>query len=197
MMVAVPGLTDAGIVTKQYSEHVDLFATLTEAAAGVSLPRCPPGDASFGVTTCSEGSSLVPLMRDPSQPVKAASFSQYPRSYQQDPSVLTLQDAFSPSMSPCVKDDVKGCTMGYTLVTTLQRHEYRYTEWADFNTAGFAKRVDWSRIVGVELYNHSASPGENKNIVHEGHEWLVSQLSAILRAGPDAAVLSQQHLVEV
>merc|ERR1719174_2208716 len=81
MMVRVPGLTDAGIITKHYSEHVDMFPTLTEAATGIKLDHCPPGDKSFSVALCSEGSSLVPLMHDSSKPVKSASFSQYPRGY--------------------------------------------------------------------------------------------------------------------
>ena len=31
--------------------------------------------------------------------------------------------------------------MGYTLVTQVEGHEYRYTEWADFNTPGHALKV--------------------------------------------------------
>lgn len=50
MIIHVPGLTDGGVVTEQYSEHVDLFPTLTEAAMGVKMPVCPQGDASFKVT---------------------------------------------------------------------------------------------------------------------------------------------------
>lgn len=59
----VPGLTDAGIVTTHFSEHVDLFPTLSEAAMGIAVPLCPYGDASFDVALCTEGSSLVPMMR--------------------------------------------------------------------------------------------------------------------------------------
>ena len=55
-------------------QHVDLFPTLAEAAIGKPLDRCPEGDASFEVPLCTEGSSLVPLMKDPSTPVKNASF---------------------------------------------------------------------------------------------------------------------------
>ena len=54
-----------------YSEHIDLFPTLAEAAALISLPPCPYGDASFGVALCTEGSSLVPLMKDPTRAVRA------------------------------------------------------------------------------------------------------------------------------
>ena len=48
-------------------EQVDLFPTLTEAATGIILDPCPKGDASFDVPLCTEGSSLVPLMKNPQQ----------------------------------------------------------------------------------------------------------------------------------
>ena len=65
-------------------------------------------------------------------------------------------------------------------------------QWADFNTKGFKRRVNWERNVGTELYNHSADPGENFNIhaTHAGEPdvaALAASLSKALRAGPDAA----------
>jgi hypothetical protein len=97
------------------------------------------------VALCAEGSSLVPLMKDPSKPIKTASFSQYPRGYQhphrQHPHALS-DDApnegigmygygATPSTSTCIIDTFPTgkpsprCTMGYTLVTTAGGHEYR------------------------------------------------------------------------
>lgn len=189
MMVHVPGLTDQGIITEHYSEHVDLFPTLTEAAMGVQLENCPSGDASFDVALCAEGSSLVPLMRNPSSPVKTASFSQYPRGYQKDQFSEEEEGELgsNPTMSKCITEGGKGCTMGYTLVTNVGGHEYRYTEWADFNTKGFKKKVNWDRNVGIELYNHSADPGENINLDVTSHKSLASKLAQMLREGPDAA----------
>jgi iduronate 2-sulfatase len=209
MMIHVPGLTDAGIVTTHYSEHVDLFPTLAEAAAGITLKPCPKGDASLAVALCTEGSSLVPLMRTPQTPVKTAAFSQYPRGYQRTPSrtnrldnildhmyTTTGSDLFggelsTPSTSPCIMDReaTPGCTMGYTIVTRLEGSEYRYTEWADFNTPGYELQVDWNRNVGIELYNHSSDPGENFNLnaTQKGNaaiHSLSAKLSALLRAGP-------------
>jgi iduronate 2-sulfatase len=49
MVIHVPGLTDGGIITSHYTEHVDLFPTLAEAAVLTPLTKCPPGDASFKV----------------------------------------------------------------------------------------------------------------------------------------------------
>ena len=201
MMIHVPGLTDSGIVTAFYSEHIDLFPTLAEAAVGVAIPVCPKGDASFGVALCTEGSSLVPMMKDPSTPVKLASFSQYPRGYVPPSSSeeeerrrypATTEEAsldLFASTSNCIKDGGKGCTMGYTVATRVDGCEYRYTEWADFNTPGFSKKVNWNRNVGVELYNHTADPGENFNLnATRKHDSAIvalsAQFSALLHAGP-------------
>ena len=41
--------------------------------------HCSVFDVSFKVDTCSEGVSLVPLMKNPSIQWKSAAFSQYPR----------------------------------------------------------------------------------------------------------------------
>lgn len=39
------------------------------------------------------------------------------------------------STSPCIMSGVRGCTMGYTLVTRIEGSEYRYTEWASSHRA--------------------------------------------------------------
>ena len=39
MMIRVPGLTDKGMRTTAFTEHIDLFPTLAEMAAGVKLPN--------------------------------------------------------------------------------------------------------------------------------------------------------------
>lgn len=120
----------------RFTEHVDLFPTLAEAAAEITLAPCPAGDKSFHVPLCTEGTSLVPLMKDPTTPVKAASFSQYPRGYQPHEAAGAAGDLFAPSRylgkpstSPCIMEGGRGCTMGYTLVTRVDGAEYRYTEW--------------------------------------------------------------------
>ena len=98
-------------------------------------------------------------------------------------------DRSSPSTSKCIVQGGEGCTMGYTVATRVDGHEYRYTEWADFNTKGYPLKVNWERNVGVELYNHSADPGENYNInaTQKGVAKVVAlsaHLSAILHKGP-------------
>ena len=107
MMIHIPGVTDKGIVTEKLTEFVDLFPTLAEAAGLPPLSICP--DNSTNVTLCREGTSLLPLIQNPSIPLKRAAFSQSPRNH----------------------TDI----MGYTIRTD----HYRYTEWPKFSGAPLYK----------------------------------------------------------
>ncbi len=78
MMVHVPGKTDDGIITHKLVEAIDLYPTLVEAAGFPSLPLCPE-NASISTPTCSEGTSLMPLVSDPTGEWKSAVFSQIER----------------------------------------------------------------------------------------------------------------------
>lgn len=167
-----------------YSEHVDLFPTLAEAAAGVIIPKCPSGPAMLTTALCTMGNSLVPILHDPAATVANASFSQYPRGYQQPNGVVEqmLDEIIgAPSTSNCI---LTRCTMGYTMVTKIDGKEYRYTEWVDYGTkAKFTP--DWGRNVGTELYDHSIDPGENANHAGEAQYAAVqATLSKQLQAGP-------------
>ena len=68
MMVAVPGVTEAGHRSTQLTEHVDLLPTLA-AAAGLAVPaQCPldGGTTSPQPALCTEGVnalSLLPAVR--------------------------------------------------------------------------------------------------------------------------------------
>ena len=55
-------------------EGVARFAAV-ELALGARLPTCPQQSA--GVTLCTEGTSLVPLIKAPHAAVKLAAFSVY------------------------------------------------------------------------------------------------------------------------
>ena len=89
------------------------------------------------------------------------------------------------AVSPCL---VSNCTMGYTVVTRASDgHEYRYTEWAAFNTEpANGHQPDWTALVGSEMYNHSADKGENENIWQTAPQELRSALSRMLHKGPSA-----------
>jgi arylsulfatase A-like enzyme len=67
LLISVPRLNTAGKHTDALAEFVDIYPTLAELC-GLSLPPHL------------EGTSLVPVLRDPAQSVKSAAFSQYPRS---------------------------------------------------------------------------------------------------------------------
>jgi hypothetical protein len=207
MMIRVPGLTDQGLRTNAFTEHVDLFPTLTELAVGVTLPRCPEGPQQLETALCTMGKSLVPLLHGallPEAPANA-SYMQYPRHAQ----MMTRSTCLD---APCV--------MGYSIVTRLDNSttiEYRYTEWVDFNTqfyrgasaapttaaapaplpaatyfitsASLSPRrpagPDFSSNVGLELYDHTNDPGENVNLaLGVPPPGVVPQLSRMLRRGP-------------
>ncbi len=65
LILRVPG-TPAGQRTAALTEFVDVFPTLCELTGVEAPPEL-------------EGTSLVPLLRDPSRPWKSAAFSQFPR----------------------------------------------------------------------------------------------------------------------
>ena len=92
LIVSVPGgHAKPGAKTDALVETVDLYPTLCELAG---LPK----------TNGLEGTSLVPLIKDPSRAWKPAAFSQYPREGRK--------------------------VMGYSIRTD----RYRYTEWQDVAT---------------------------------------------------------------
>lgn len=66
LLIAAPGLPAAGRQTDALVELVDVYPTLAE------LCKLP-------LPAHLEGTSLLPLLRDPSRAVKRAAFSQYPR----------------------------------------------------------------------------------------------------------------------
>lgn len=153
MMIHIPGLTDSGIVTESLTEFVDLFPTLVEAAGLPTVPLCP--ENSSMVEVCHEGSSLIPLIKNPAIKWKDASFSQYPRRLGRDK------------------------VMGYTMRTD----KFRYTEWARFEYFPVYK-PDWNTLFGVELYDHISDPEENHNVAFVSYYTHIRRkLSKLLRAG--------------
>lgn len=66
LIIRVPGMKTAGRQTTALTEFVDIYPSLAEIC-GLSLPDSL------------EGTSFVPLLRNPARPWKRAAFSQYPR----------------------------------------------------------------------------------------------------------------------
>ena len=122
LMIATPGSKHAGKQTSSLVELLDLFPTLVDLCG---LPQ-PEG---------TQGTSLVPILNDPSTSVKPAAFTQHPR-----PAYFDRE----PSKAPT--------TMGCSVRTT----HLRYTEWRDWRTG---------ETVARELYDHRTDPHELQNAV--------------------------------
>lgn len=93
LIIAAPNVAAAGKQSQELAELLDLFPTLCELA-GIEVPNFV------------EGSSLVPNLVDPQQPVNDAAYSQYYRKFEGKE------------------------YMGYALRTD----EYRFVEWRDFSS---------------------------------------------------------------
>ena len=128
---------------------------------------CPDNATSVSVETCTEGVSMRKLFSDPTAPFKAAAYSQYPR----------------PNMN-----DIQ--SMGYSMVTKLGGHQLRYTEWVPVQLLDKKAQLfkpDWGTLLGLELYNHSASgfsfdAMENVNVATSANASILAKLSKMLRA---------------
>jgi len=89
LIISVPGQKNAGRKTDALVEFVDIYPSLAKIC-GLSLPA----DL--------EGTSFVPLLKNPQRPWKTAAFSQYPRR-------------------------VKG--VGHVMGRSIRTDRYRFTEW--------------------------------------------------------------------
>ena len=118
--VSTPGNTNAGKRTQSLAELLDLFPTLVELCG---LPA-PAG---------LEGTSLVPVLRDPTKSVKSAAYTQHPRPayYDREP-------------------DKQPKTMG----VSVRLAGGRYTEWRDWKTG---------ETIARELYDDTQQPAELHN----------------------------------
>lgn len=122
MLIRAPGVSADGQRTTALAELLDLFPTL---AALCGLPR-PEG---------LEGTSLEPVLRDPTRSVKPAAFTQHPRPAYYDR---------TPSKQPAA--------MGVSVRTS----QVRYTEWRDWQSG---------RTVARELYADADEPAETRSVL--------------------------------
>lgn len=124
LLIASPGIEGGAQRTNSLAELLDLFPTLVELC-GLPVPG--------GL----EGVSLAPVLRDPSQSVKPAAFTQHPRPAYYDR---------EPSKAPQ--------TMGCSVRTS----NVRYTEWRDWKSG---------EVVARELYDHGSDPAETRNAIDD------------------------------
>ena len=79
-MIRVPGNPNNGAHAPQLVEEVDMMPSLVEAATGVKLARCPPNvSASRDTALCTEGFSLMPILKNTSGLGRPFAVSQFPR----------------------------------------------------------------------------------------------------------------------
>ncbi|XP_076446036.1 iduronate 2-sulfatase-like [Babylonia areolata] len=193
--------------TQAVAELVDVFPTLAELA-GLEVPPTCPTDP-FNTLLCTEGSSLVPVIRNVSQSLAAAASAggggiPSPQQQQQAADSSAANNAsrssdlsrwkriaFSqfprPSFKPQANSDQPKLKdiriMGYSMRTDA----YRYTEWVAFDPQRF--RADWSQVYARELYLHETDPNEDKNMANfRQYSSMVDRLSAQLRKGWRAAL---------
>jgi iduronate 2-sulfatase len=121
LIASAPGTTTAGRATAAPAELVDLFPTLTELC-GLKAPA--------GL----EGDSLVPVLKDPANSVKAVAFTQHPRPAYYDRTPAGVPEA-----------------MGYSVRTAAGR----YTEWREWKTG---------KLLAAEYYDHAGDPNELTNL---------------------------------
>lgn len=147
-MLSTAGLTDNGLETHSYTNHIDILPTLAEGAMGLHVPPCPTGRASLDIALCTMGSSLMPLFHNTTAVVNSAAYSQYPRG--SPPSAATAVGLVSRPTYPslCLSH---ACVMGYSVLTVLEGKEWRYTEWVEFN-GEVANSMAWDKNYGSELY---------------------------------------------
>ena len=180
--------------TAAIAELVDIFPTLAELA-GLQVPTtCPPNP--FNVLFCTEGSSLVPVIRNITLTYAATNpNSGLPASASEDAHSSDLTSwkevAFSqfprPSATPQSNSDKPHLRdiriMGYSMRTDI----HRYTEWVAFDPGSF--HANWSHVFAKELYLRESDPHEDQNVAYfPQYSQLVKTLAERLRKGWRAAL---------
>eukprot|EP01050_Picozoa_sp_SAG11_P013773 SAG11_NODE_1633_length_4542_cov_4.532298_2_plen_240_part_00 len=145
LIIRAPWLrASIGARTNAIAELVDLYPT------AVALAGLPPVPATEGL----EGVSLEPVLRDPSERVKTAGFSQYPRCPQYNWKT-------DPGDWECLVVPQENITlMGFSIRT----EDARYTEWRVWKLCSGVVRIscaDWTErgLVAAELYDHTGDDG--------------------------------------
>ncbi len=157
LIVSMPEQTNIAGTTDALVELVDVFPTLCDAC-NLSIPEEL------------EGSSMLPLIEEPEQQWKSATFSQVRRRPRQ---IWYKKQSLADMTGVELTDE--DTVDGYS----LRSNRYRYSEWGAYNKNGekFAE-------LATELYDYQNDPNETINVAYlpENAE-LVSQLHKQLQAG--------------
>jgi iduronate 2-sulfatase len=178
-IISVPWLsTQQGVHSSALVELIDIMPTLADLA-GVSVPGALPGDAAQPP----EGTSLLPLLQDPTTTVKDYAFSQYPRKPKEGQPDWESNgiDHDDPSLF---------IYMGYS----VRSDDWRYTEWRVWDGTAL-KVANWDDVAyATELYDWRQCDAQcNADMDYDSWELInvvnatenedvVAQLSSVLRA---------------
>ena len=145
LIISGAGIQSRGVKSNALTEFVDIYPTLCEMTG-------------FNVPEHLQGTSLVPLLKNPDKPWKTAAYSQY------------LLGRFSP------KDGDLTERMGYSIRTD----KYRYVEWYLWNKEDQIR----GEQIGRELFDHFTDPQENINLANEPkYKVIVELISQQLKKG--------------
>ncbi len=164
--------------SKALVELVDNFPTLTELAGLDTPPVCPVGNKHL--LACVEGTSVVPLLKNPDQQWKKAVFSQYPHPYDGLDHI--------PGKPAFVTADNTEDVMGYA----IRVDQYQFVDWYKFDRKNGIP--NFHDIWGTELYDHTFPTkffsDENVNLAYDNpnSQELVNKLRKMLQDGWRAAI---------
>ncbi len=153
MIFSGAGVKSKGAKSNALTEFVDIYPTLCEMA-GLAIPKHL------------QGTSVVPLLKNPELKWKSAAFSQF------------LLGRFGPAETRLVE------RMGYTIRTD----RYRYVEWYNWDKAENKK----GDFLSAELFDHVLDPNENKNIAGAVEKETIGLLSKQLHMGWEYAKPNQK-----
>ena len=172
-MLRIPGLTDGGFVSNHMVEHVDMMATLADAAGIDSVQQCDEKEP-FSIDRCTEGTSFVPLARKLANTRDANNLNE----------AISWKNA---SYSQYIRGGNGETLMGYSMTTDT---DLRFTAWVDFDVS--TNTTEWkmdSEKAAFELYNHTSDGADNVNIANDvDKSELVADLFEKLKLGWRATV---------
>jgi len=184
LVIRAPWLSASarGRHTKSLVEAVDIYRTICDM---MDVPL-PDDGVPF------DGSSLRPILEDPSKTVKSVALSMHPRCKHPGMPVYGARGSGGADNSCLDVERTDFTWMGYTMRTP----RYRYTEWVRWN--GTTLSPEWSQLRARELYDHIKDVGhwtdadkfENVNLAPSADPQLIATLSGQLHNSfgfPDAS----------
>ena len=168
LIIRVPGMNQTGNSDTPVG-LIDVFPTLVDLCS-LPYPKQPNG-------LHLEGTSLLPLIQDPTQPWKKGVFSQYQRRIWKNTSAGDTVAIGNP-----------GNGIGYSIRT----RRYRYTEWWRTETSNQDSKGNYTdrdqKLFDspemIELYDYQTDPDETVNLAQDpAHTDLVAELAEQLAGG--------------